>query len=79
MFFNACKSKRFSTEKILVLDKTLWIYSWIFKCWFFFFPTSIMAVYNLDKLVLHMMKSYSFAHFLPCDVLLLCNFEWDSA
>lgn len=73
MFLNACKSKRFSTDKTLVLDKTLNIrlnsLSYKYNGW----------VCNLDRLVLHMMKSYNSAHFLPCDVLLLCNFKWDSA
>lgn len=73
MFLNACKSKRLSTDKILVLDKTLNI-----QLNFSFYKYNGW-VYNLDKLVLHMMKSYNFAHFLPCDALLLYNFKWDSA
>lgn len=62
MFLNACKSKPLSTEKILVLDKTLNI-----QLIFFFSYKYNGWVYNLDKLVLHMMKSSNFAHFLPCD------------
>lgn len=37
MFLNACKSKRLSTEKILVLDKTRNIQLNFVNVWFFFF------------------------------------------
>lgn len=47
MFLNACKSKRLSTEKILVLDKTLniqlnFVNVCLFVC-FFLSPRSLTA------------------------------------
>lgn len=59
MFLNACKSKRLSTEKIRVLDKTLNIQLKFLNMVFFSYKYNGW-VYNLDKLVSHMMKSYNF-------------------